>query len=163
MHTLISLKSLGRNRKQGEEVLTPKEYLQQIYKIDEEIKAKVNEYDKSHIVNLSASKLKQIMVDSSQVSNPTEEIVFKRYEYGNDILNKANELLDLKIKISGEIDVLENRVYRVILRERYINSKSWKQISKDLHYDQTYVYEIHGKALEYFKECHPDKEWTVTT
>lgn len=140
--------------------MTPKEYLQQVYKIDEEIKSKINEYDKSHIVNLSASKLKQIMTDSSQVSNPTEELVFKRYEYGSDILTKANELLDLKMKISSEIDMIDKRVYRVLLRERYINSRSWNEISEQMCYDRIYVYEIHGKALEYFKEYHPDKEWS---
>lgn len=139
--------------------MTPKEYLQQIYKIDEEIKAKTNEYEKSRIVTLSSSKLKQVMVDSSQVSNPTEDVVFKRYEYGNDILQKANELLDLKIKISAEIDEVDDRIYRIILRERYINSQPWNDIRDLLDYDLGYLFELHGKALLCFKECHPDKEW----
>lgn len=139
--------------------MTPKEYLQQVYKLDEEVKSILNEYEKSSIINLSSSKFKQIMVDSSQVSNPTEDIIFNRYEYGNDILKKANDLFNLKMRISSEIDVIDKRVYRVLLRERYINSQSWGKISELMHYEPKYIYELHGKALEHFKEVHPEKDW----
>lgn len=136
--------------------MTPKEYLQQIYNLDREVDSLLNEYDKSMIVNLSASKLKQIVVDSSHVSNATQDTVLKRYEYGNDILNKANELIDLKIKISSQIDQLEERNYRILLRERYLNCSGWLDIAEHMNYDPSWIYRMHGDALEAFEEKHQE-------
>lgn len=136
--------------------MTPKEYLQQIYNLDREVDSLLNEYDKSMIVNLSASKLKQIVVDSSQVSNATQDTVLKRYEYGNDILNKANELIDLKIKISSQIDQLEERNYRMLLRQRYINCNGWLEVADFMNYDPSWIYRMHGDALIASEEQHPE-------
>lgn len=136
--------------------MTPKEYLQQVFNVNKEVESLLNEYDKSNIVNLSASKLKKVVVDSKEVSNPTEDTILKRYEYGSNILEKVHELTNLKIKISGEIDELEERNYRILLRERYLNCSGWLDIAEHMNYDPSWIYRMHGDALEAFEEKHQE-------
>lgn len=137
--------------------MTPKEYLGQIYNLDQEIKTLQNEYEISVDTVLSSSKLKQIVSDAGQTSNPTGDLVMKRYEYATDLLKKTNELIHLKIQISTEIDLLLDRKHRVILKERYLNSNSWKLIAFNLSYDLSHVHRLHREALEEFCTIFPEK------
>lgn len=141
----------------GDDELTPKEYLQQVYKLDEEVSSLLNEYEKSEKITLSASKLKQVMADSNKISNPTEDTFFQRIEYSSDLLYKTDCLVNLKIQISNEIDQIQDRILRILLRERYISSKSWKDIAVVLNYDLRHIHRLHKEALEEFEIMFPEK------
>lgn len=137
--------------------MTPKEYLQQVYKLDEEVNSLLNEYEKSESITLSASKLKQVIADSNEISNPTEDTFFQRLEYGSDLLYKTDCLVKLKIQISNEIDQVHDRTFRILLRERYISSKGWKDIAVSLNYDLRHIHRLHKEALEEFAIMFPEK------
>lgn len=89
-------------------------------------------------------------VDSGRVSKPTEEeaiklddirarILSKKIDYSNILFDRI-ELLDASLDIAS----LDNR----ILKERYINSLSWNNISRDTLYSVKYLMRIHSRAIK---------------
>lgn len=89
-------------------------------------------------------------IDSNRVSNPVEEealkldeirarIKGKKIDYSNILFDRV-ELIDEALNISS----LDNR----ILKERYINSLSWNNISKGMFYSVKYLMKIHSRAIK---------------
>lgn len=142
--------------------MTPREYFQQIFKLDKEINSIINERDELMSTLTKATRITHDPIYTNQVSSPTENTVIKLIEY-NDITNKyIDELVDLKIQISKEIMQLENKNHRLILRERYICSKKWELIAVEQNYDLSWVTRLHGRALQEFEEVFSDKFKTST-
>ena len=137
--------------------MTPKEYLYQLIKIDDEINSLVEEKEK-----LGAQVLGAVRYDSelssltNKVSRPTEEYFLKVEQYSQDINQKIDELVQLKIKVSAEIDRVEDRNCRNVLRHRYLLNKSWEKIASELCYEVSWIYRMHGEALEEFEKVNPD-------
>ena len=59
-------------------------------------------------------------------------------------------------EVQAAIDGLENTLYRYILRERYINKKSWRQIAGVVNYHRSSVLRFHRYALDIL-EIHKEK------
>lgn len=59
------------------------------------------------------------------------------------------ECLAIKISIESSILKMKNGLESALLHKRYILFKSWDTISKELGYERTQVYRIHGKALQH--------------
>lgn len=89
-------------------------------------------------------------VDSSSVSKPTEEVAIrldelrarirsKKVDYTTILFDRV-DLIDSALTLSS----LDNR----ILKERYINSVSWNQISKNTLYSVKYLMRIHSRAIK---------------
>lgn len=89
-------------------------------------------------------------VDSGRISNPVEEEVMKldeirtrirtkKIDYSSILFDRV-ELIDEALNISS----LDNR----ILKERYINSLSWNNISKGMFYSVKYLMKIHSRAIK---------------
>lgn len=69
-------------------------------------------------------------------------------DLGNVISDRVTELLLKKFIIDEKIDKMKYP-HRDVLFYRYARSKSWREISKELGYDENYVRgELHGEALK---------------
>ena len=53
----------------------------------------------------------------------------------------------LQKEIQSVIELVEDDDCRLILFERYVLLKKWKDISEDTHYSEKHPYKIHRKAL----------------
>lgn len=63
-------------------------------------------------------------------------------------LNQAiSDMVKVETEITDTIRKLDNPTFETILIERYIMEKTWKEISKDLHYSLARIYELHRAAL----------------
>ncbi len=60
---------------------------------------------------------------------------------------KASQLLKIQLEIEKAINQLSKDSHRILLRERYINHMSWKQIAQEMNYEPRQVFRLHGKAL----------------
>ena len=78
------------------------------------------------------------------------------FEISETINNKIDELVELKQDISRRIDKLDDRVYVIILRERYINMLEFHQIANRLNQSERHITRMHGQALVDFYECNRD-------
>ncbi len=60
--------------------------------------------------------------------------------------------MDLKQKITREIDSISNDEYRLLLTLRYLNYDTWEQIAVKMGYTYQWVHVLHSRALIYFEE-----------
>ena len=137
--------------------MTPKEYFEQVFDLDKEVESKQLERDAIRATVLGATAWEDNPSFSNQFHSTTENMVLKLDDYSNDINQLIDELVDLKMQLGTEIDQLEDRRYRIVLRERYIRCKEWADISIQQNYVKRYLYELHNDALVAFAKEFPDK------
>ena len=127
-----------------------KEYLQQLFWMEDEVKDLINERILLNSNTLRVSKLKDVNIQSSQVRT-VEDTYLSLIDFSIKIQQKGDELLNLKIQISSQIDEMHTPEYRRVLRYRYLMGFSWKKVAELMGYDERHIYRIHGNALQEFK------------
>lgn len=65
---------------------------------------------------------------------------------------KIRELLQRQLRIEKAIDAIEDPVMRMLLRYRYIDGRSWKQIAILMNYSVDHIWKKHGQALMILKD-----------
>lgn len=87
----------------------------------------------------------------SDEDNPTEEATTDCAEEivaaRRNAEEKAAELIKLRSDMSNRIDMLDKLEERLILRYRYLDGLSWKEIEDALEMSDRTVFRIHKKAL----------------
>ena len=68
-------------------------------------------------------------------------------ELETEIDNQIDNLVSVKAEILREINKLEDWRYRVVLRLRYLESKTFEQIAVEINYSYKQTCRIHGRAL----------------
>lgn len=68
------------------------------------------------------------------------------------IVRRIDALVDLKEKISGQIQKLQDPRYAELLHSRYVLCMKWEDIAFSMGMDPRYVYKVHGHALMAFSE-----------
>lgn len=54
-------------------------------------------------------------------------------------------------RIENAIETLEDSKERLLMRSRYIDCMSWKDIAKEMNYSVENIYKLHGQILEKLK------------
>ena len=126
-----------------------KEYLQQLFWMEDEVKDLINQRILINSNTMRVSKLKDVNVQSSQVRT-VEDTYLSLIDFSIKIQQKGDELLNLKIQISSQIDQMHTPEYRRVLRYRYLMGFSWKKVAEMMGYDERHIYRIHGNALQEF-------------
>lgn len=131
----------------------PKDYLSKIKHIDSDIRSRQDELDRfRQSIMIKTSTIKAQVVQETR-QGAFDERYMKLIEQAEEINVKIDELVDTKVRVSNEIDLMDDRVSRIILREKYINLKTYEQIAEIMHYDVSYIHRMHGKALNQFKNA----------
>lgn len=125
--------------------------LQKITFLDAEIDSLIREHK-----NMKSTLLKATDYSNEPVSttkrNSSEEKLVKLADKSSEIDVKIDELVDFKITTGDYISQLEDERHRVILRERYINGLSFREIAKIVGYTERHLHRIHGEALVEFQK-----------
>lgn len=131
----------------------PKKYLNKIRHIDSDINSRQEELANfRRSIMIKTSTIKEQVVQEAR-TGAFDDRYMRLIELGEELNKKIDELVDEKVRVSNEIDMLDDRVSRVILREKYINLKTLEEITEILGYELRWTNRLHGKALEDFKEC----------
>lgn len=135
--------------------MTAKEYLQQLERADVIIEQKMKE--QADLEELSKC-VRAIDYDKDRVSssgtgdapfvNPVLKIVMLEQEINAEI----DKYVDLKRKITGEIQSLQDPQFIKVLFKRYVEYKGFDKIAVELECSERNVYAIHGQALKDFTE-----------
>lgn len=96
---------------------------------------------------VSASGDLDNMPHGSGISDPTSRYAVKITEIKKMLENKHIEIVLELERIEKAIDNLRPQ-YRYIMREYYINDKTWSQIAVDTNYSIQRVWQMHGEALK---------------
>lgn len=137
--------------------MSVKEYLKQVHAIDEEIRSLAREYEAIFSSTMRTTTISDMKVTTSGTGS-TEDIYIKLAGYSRRIKEKSDELLALKIKISDQIERVEDDVCRRVLRYRYTIGLDWEIVALHMNYGVRHVHKVHGKALQEFEEANPDYE-----
>lgn len=99
---------------------------------------------------IGASKITGMpIIKSNSTSNPTERIGIKLVRLKNKLEVKKELLIDVLNKIEDFLETVEDSEIRVIIRERFIDGKTWQEISRKIISDRSTPY---YKLKKYLKE-----------
>lgn len=136
--------------------MTAKEYLRQVYCIDRKVKRIQERRDdlraEMYTIGSPAGKLGADRVQTSISGDSMVRLIAKAEDAEADLVAEMDHLLDIKQKISEEIEALDDERYKTLLLKRYIMLKSWEQIAVEMGYRIKWVYDLHGRALRAFAE-----------
>ena len=135
-----------------------KEYLSQIRYINQDIKSRVDERNQlRQSLMIKTSSFKKDKVQESGTTNFDDKYM-KFIEVSESINSKIDDLVDLKMRVSNEIDLLDKPEHRIILRLRYVNLNTFEEVAVKTDYDIRQVHRLHGNALQDFEKrvskCH---------
>ncbi len=127
--------------------MTTKEFLEQGFFLDLEIKIKQEE-----VAQLS-SLLKGEAVDCNGVEiiltkKEKENINSEIREYNSILVKDITKLIYLKHQILIKVNKLEDSRSRVLMTLRYIEFKQWEEIADIMEYSSMQVYRIHKNILK---------------
>ena len=109
-----------------------------------QFKLKELEERKSSIKSMVISDMN---VQTSHNNNSIEDLLIKIEECIEEYNKKEIELYNKQLEIEKCINSLEP-TERIIARSRYIEGKTFEQISVDLNYSWRHTIRIHGKILQ---------------
>ena len=132
--------------------MTIKEYLGNIRKKDIEILALEDAILETETrltkVTQTLSDMPHATGDTDKMSNGISKLIELK-----DLLNRnIDAICEVKGIIIEEIQSLENPSYRTILMERYVNYKSFEEISVKMGYSYYHVCRMHGQSLEEYRK-----------
>lgn len=157
--------------------MTARQYLRQIERCLEEIKARDRMLEELRD-EMNLSGVQGIRYDKDKVqtslTNTFEERFIKYLEKSEKLrieaLEEREEYIRLKGQIEKEIESLIDLRYVKILRRKYVYIWSYRQICDELNYDYDYARSLNSDAVdafyEKFKDVHnfePEKKKTSHT
>lgn len=133
--------------------LTPKQYLNQAYRLNELIESHIAELRmlRETMDGLSAVQYDKDKVQTNNVSSPVENTVQKIMAQEEKINAEIDRFVDLKAEIHDEISKVSDQTEQLVLRLRYIQFKSWPDIQGILGKKERRAFVIHSTALNHFK------------
>ena len=131
--------------------MTPREYLSQVFRIEQRIKAK--EIKSAEFESLAGSipgpNYDGIKVDHTRrIDAPYVYWLEKKAEVDEQIRNLCARQSVLKGEIMTAIEKLENEEYQSLLVMRYFNFRTWEDVAYELSVSLATVKRWHTKALE---------------
>lgn len=127
---------MGYNK--GAEVLNAKIYLQQLKKLDIAINQKIWESDKLTI------DLKRSSLSASSYN----ELLHKKNLLEDEINSEIDYLIQKKHIIINQIQGLENPFHTQVLFKKYVEYKSVRTITLELHYSRAHICKLLSSALK---------------
>lgn len=133
--------------------MSAKEYLQQIHRLDIEIKQ-----HRRRIIELEneIGGLKAIDYSADRIqSTPQDRMpggIARLIELQNEISHEMVVLQERKKRITSEINSLKNEQEAALLVFRYVDCLPWENIANEMHVSIRRVFQIHGDALDDFRK-----------
>lgn len=85
-------------------------------------------------------------------TSPIEQLIIRKNKLEQKLLHKKNELIEEQEYIENYLETIEDSRIRIIIRERFINCKTWEEIGREMYFDRTTPYYAVKKYLKGNKE-----------
>lgn len=157
---IIITKVQDQKKESRRKEMTAKEYLQQLWYIDRELdeKARQIEYLRAKAENCSQADPSG-MPKGAGGKDKISDIVIRMVDLQTYISIRWDDLVNLREKITRQINGLKNPRSRIVLEARYLRKKeerSWNILERDLNYEKSSLLRIHRKALREFERRYPE-------
>lgn len=127
--------------------MNAKEYLMQVRNLDRVIGIKEREIKK---LNGDMESLKSVQFGDkvkTSCTNGQQKTLDKFIDLKTEIENEVAELLDLKKRVRGEINSLNDNRYIGVLIDYYINGATLDEVAEHLNYSRSQAARLYGNAL----------------
>lgn len=133
--------------------MTTKEYLNQISRLNRMINNKLVEIQQLRdlalgISSISTGERVQSTPDFDKIGSKMAKID----ELEKNLDETIDKYVDLKNRIIGQIESMEDEITYNILFSRYIEKKQFELIAIEMEYSWRQIIRLHGKALNQFEE-----------
>ena len=132
-----------------------KAYLSQIKNLDYKIRRRQQEAKELREAAMSFGSL-QLDPDRVRSTSPDPDPMAGKVGGYVDIQKEVDamiiELMELKHKIIGQIEQIEEVPYMDVLSMRYVDFMTFDAIAREMHCDIRHVFRLHGRALQVFEE-----------
>ncbi len=137
--------------------LTARQYLDQIRVIDTKINQKMEELA-ALMTSATGTRAADHSRDRVQTSpqNAQENKICRYVDLNAEINREINEFVDIKHKVTKEIQELNVDNYIKILFKVYVQYKPLRNTADEIGMSYQYVRALHKRALEAFEELHSD-------
>lgn len=132
--------------------MTAKEYLEQARYIDQEINNKIRQLEmaRADLYSLTGPE-NEMPRQETRSTDGFSRAVARVIDLETAINRRIDELIDLKLDILRSINALDLPKHRLVLEERYILLKPWKEIAEHLGCVERQIHRYHAAALKVFK------------
>lgn len=138
----------NRERNEGLEEMTAKEYLNQVRNLESKMKILKEEIDTLREMVVSTGAIQQgERVLSSGTQDKMAETICKINEKECEWNDLMREFALARANVIINIQKLNNPEYEQILYKRYCQSKKWEEIALEMNYTYQWVCKLHGRAL----------------
>ena len=128
--------------------MTAKEYLQQVWKLDVRINAKLERKDRlRELAERATDTITATRFSGTSQRSHMEEAVCELVDLDHDIEDDIMKLVQLQKAVAESIAAVEAPDCRVLLELRYLNFKTWREIAEAMDFEERNVFYIHKKAL----------------
>jgi DNA-directed RNA polymerase specialized sigma subunit len=137
--------------------LTAKQYLDQLRVIDTKINQKMEELSELMTAATSTGAI-DYSKDRVQTSpqNALESRICKYVDLNDEINREIDEFVDIKHRVTKEIQELNVDYYIKILFKVYVQYKDLKVTANEVGLSYAYVRNLHKEALKAFEQHHTD-------
>lgn len=130
--------------------MTGREYLRRAFEIDRRLQAR---YRRLSVLESRASgsyyREESEVCHQTYVRSRMEEYSIKVVELQELISDDEKLLSDVRGEIKSVIRAVGNELYISVLDMRYLQYLSWDEICAQTGYSKSYIFKLHGCALEY--------------
>lgn len=138
--------------------MTPKEYLNQAYRLNELIESSSREVEKLRALatKISSFDTSKTPVQSTKTGDASfTQIVEKIADLEKQINNEIDCYIDLKKEIREVIKQVQNKDEQILLRYVYIEFLTWDEAADKMNFSRAHFGRIHSRALANVKipEC----------
>jgi DNA-directed RNA polymerase specialized sigma subunit len=132
--------------------MTPKEYMEQAYRIDQRIESKLAQIQSLNDLATKATSVMSLVPPSGTRNvHRMEDTIVKIVGLQEEINKDIDELVDYKHELVGVLRRVANPEYRTLLELRYLGFKTWEEIALEMGYSIQHIYRIRNRAVSSVK------------
>lgn len=140
--------------------MTPKEYLNQVYRIDRRINVTLAKIEKMRASLYKIGAGGSSVPAQRQSSDSLGAAVAKVLDYEKNANRLIDKLVTKRLEIENAIKGVQDAAQREVLERRYLLFQRWgsrfdertgeyvKGIAESMGYSERQIYRLHGKALK---------------
>lgn len=140
----------------GVSVITAKQYLKELKRLDTSIQSKMQEKKDLYSGTVGAIRTDKEQMQASGSNDMIPNLIERMAALEQEINREIAVFVDRKHEIIAQINMLANETYVSLLLKRYVEYKQLEEIAAEMGYTYDYIKKLHWRALQAF-----DILWTT--
>jgi DNA-directed RNA polymerase specialized sigma subunit len=125
------------------------EYLEQAYRMREYIAAKEEQLEQLRTAaeRVTMGSYDRPVGGGGYGGNAREAVICKIADLESELVKDIGQMVDAMRRVQRAIETVDDRTMRLLLEMRYLNFRTWEDISDALCYCERHIYRLHAEAV----------------